>query len=66
MLSRHRGTQNSRRASSPFMRLEEGEERWEAPDHPRMFSLKIGVEPRQIVLSPAWCSNLRLTTGVKI
>ncbi|GFV89942.1 hypothetical protein TNCV_4642851 [Trichonephila clavipes] len=29
------------------------------------FSLKIGAEPSQIVLPPAWCSNLRLTTGVK-
>ncbi|GFV35697.1 hypothetical protein TNCV_1893071 [Trichonephila clavipes] len=24
------------------------------------------MEPRKIVLSPAWCSKLRLTTGVKI
>ncbi|GFT36973.1 pogo transposable element with KRAB [Trichonephila clavipes] len=32
---------------------------------PRVFSLKIGVEPSKIVLSPAWCSKLRLITGVK-
>ncbi|GFS53332.1 cullin-4A [Trichonephila clavipes] len=30
--SRHGGTLNSRRATSPLVRLEE--ERWEAPDHP--------------------------------
>ncbi|GFT28413.1 hypothetical protein TNCV_428331 [Trichonephila clavipes] len=28
-----------------------------------LFSLKIGVEPNQIALSPVWCSNLQLTTG---
>ncbi|GFV57494.1 uncharacterized protein TNCV_4561301 [Trichonephila clavipes] len=28
------GTLNSRRAASPLERWEEGEERWEAPDHP--------------------------------
>ncbi|GFX26816.1 uncharacterized protein TNCV_1839891 [Trichonephila clavipes] len=28
----HGGTLNSRRASSPFMRLVAGEERWEIPD----------------------------------
>ncbi|GFW24157.1 uncharacterized protein TNCV_1847161 [Trichonephila clavipes] len=31
--SRHRGTLNSRRATSPLLRLVEGEERWEDPDH---------------------------------
>ncbi|GFY30231.1 cullin-4A [Trichonephila clavipes] len=35
MPSRHRGTLNSRRAASPFVRLVEGEERWEAPEHPQ-------------------------------
>ncbi|GFX55513.1 uncharacterized protein TNCV_268011 [Trichonephila clavipes] len=29
----HGGTLNSRRAASPLVRLVEGEERWEAPDH---------------------------------
>ncbi|GFT12915.1 hypothetical protein TNCV_5096051 [Trichonephila clavipes] len=29
-----------------------------------LFSFKIGEESIQIVLSPAWCSKLRLTTGV--
>ncbi|GFU23257.1 uncharacterized protein TNCV_2559561 [Trichonephila clavipes] len=31
--SRHGGTLNSRRAASPLVRLVEGKERWEAPDH---------------------------------
>ncbi|GFV69694.1 uncharacterized protein TNCV_4508071 [Trichonephila clavipes] len=31
---RHGGTLNSRRAASPLVRLEDGEERWEAPDPP--------------------------------
>ncbi|GFV44834.1 uncharacterized protein TNCV_563831 [Trichonephila clavipes] len=33
--SRNGGTLNSRRAASPLVRLVEGEERWEAPDHPK-------------------------------
>ncbi|GFT43141.1 uncharacterized protein TNCV_5119921 [Trichonephila clavipes] len=33
--ARHWGTLNSRRAASPLVRLVEGEERWEASDHPR-------------------------------
>ncbi|GFW52838.1 hypothetical protein TNCV_2394171 [Trichonephila clavipes] len=36
------GTRNSRRAASPLVRLAESEERWEASDTPRVFSLKIG------------------------
>ncbi|GFV10378.1 hypothetical protein TNCV_1951511 [Trichonephila clavipes] len=43
---RHGGTSNSRRAASPLVRFVEGEERWEDPDHPRGFSLKIGLSPR--------------------
>ncbi|GFT70908.1 cullin-4A [Trichonephila clavipes] len=31
----HESTLNSRRAASPLVRLVEGEERWEAPDHPQ-------------------------------
>ncbi|GFY24338.1 uncharacterized protein TNCV_1013871 [Trichonephila clavipes] len=61
---RHGATLNSRRAASPLVCLLEGVERWEAPDHSQMSSLKIGVETSQIVLSPDWCSKLRLTTGV--
>ncbi|GFW06539.1 uncharacterized protein TNCV_2188721 [Trichonephila clavipes] len=34
---RHGGTLNSRRAASPLVWLVEGEERWEAPDHPQGF-----------------------------
>ncbi|GFY17128.1 uncharacterized protein TNCV_1089041 [Trichonephila clavipes] len=30
-----RGTLNNRGAASPLVRLVEGEERWEAPDHPQ-------------------------------
>ncbi|GFV63139.1 hypothetical protein TNCV_3025681 [Trichonephila clavipes] len=36
------GTLNSRRASSPLVKLVEGDERWEAPDNTKGFSLKIG------------------------
>ncbi|GFX78644.1 uncharacterized protein TNCV_30841 [Trichonephila clavipes] len=44
--SRHGGTLNSRRdASPPLVRLVEGEERWESPDHSRVFSFKTGVKP---------------------
>ncbi|GFV10715.1 uncharacterized protein TNCV_1755541 [Trichonephila clavipes] len=35
VVSRHGSTLNSRRAASPLVRLVEGEERWEAPDHPQ-------------------------------
>ncbi|GFT86482.1 cullin-4A [Trichonephila clavipes] len=31
------GTLNSRRPASPLVRLMEGEERWEAPDHHQSF-----------------------------
>ncbi|GFT40379.1 DNA-dependent protein kinase catalytic subunit [Trichonephila clavipes] len=52
------GTLNSHRAASHLVRLVEGEERWEASDHPGVFSLKIGVELSKIVLSPAWFENV--------
>ncbi|GFV50981.1 hypothetical protein TNCV_302421 [Trichonephila clavipes] len=42
------GTLISRRAASPLVRLVEREERWEDPDYPRVFSLKIGVEPSKL------------------
>ncbi|GFW17213.1 hypothetical protein TNCV_2763361 [Trichonephila clavipes] len=42
------GTLINRRAASPLVKLVEGEERWVTPYHPRMFSLKIGVELREI------------------
>ncbi|GFV42990.1 uncharacterized protein TNCV_2661851 [Trichonephila clavipes] len=37
--SLHGSTLNSHRAASPLVRLVEVEERWEIPDHPRVFSL---------------------------
>ncbi|GFU49492.1 hypothetical protein TNCV_1590421 [Trichonephila clavipes] len=60
------GTLNSRQAANPLGKLMEGEERWEAPDHlqgvlPENWG---GTEPN--VLSPVWCSKLRLTTGVHL
>ncbi|GFX44280.1 hypothetical protein TNCV_4376681 [Trichonephila clavipes] len=60
------GTLTSRRAVSPLVRRMEEEERWEAFDSHRVVYLKIGEDPSKIVLSPAWCSKLELTTGVKI
>ncbi|GFU63070.1 hypothetical protein TNCV_4123111 [Trichonephila clavipes] len=42
--SRHDVTVRSRWAPSPFIRLMEGEERWEVSDHYQSVSLKIGVE----------------------
>ncbi|GFX73164.1 hypothetical protein TNCV_1244871 [Trichonephila clavipes] len=50
---RHWGTLHRRRGTSPLLRLVEEEDRWEALDHSQGFSFKIGVEPRQTVLSPA-------------
>ncbi|GFX11535.1 hypothetical protein TNCV_5141111 [Trichonephila clavipes] len=62
---RHGGALNSSRAASPLVRLVERREvGGRSLTNPRMCSLKIGVESRQIVLSPAWRSKLRLTTGV--
>ncbi|GFX38064.1 uncharacterized protein TNCV_3836631 [Trichonephila clavipes] len=41
--SRHGSTLNSRRAASPLVRLVEGQERWEAADHPQgVFPLNWG------------------------
>ncbi|GFY28077.1 hypothetical protein TNCV_4394111 [Trichonephila clavipes] len=57
---------NSRRTASPLVRLVEEEERWEAPDYSRVFSLKIGVESNPNVLLPVWSSKLQLTTGVPL
>ncbi|GFU19793.1 DDE_3 domain-containing protein [Trichonephila clavipes] len=60
----HGGTLNSRRITSPLVWLVEGEERWEASDHPQSVLPLNWGEPIQIVLSPVWCSKLRLTTCV--
>ncbi|GFU66660.1 uncharacterized protein TNCV_3111441 [Trichonephila clavipes] len=41
--SRHGGTLNSRRATTPFVRSMEGKEMWEAPEHPQdVFLQKLG------------------------
>ncbi|GFX88993.1 hypothetical protein TNCV_2852931 [Trichonephila clavipes] len=45
VISRQEGTLNSRGPASPLVRLVELEERWEAPDHPSVLSLKIVVKP---------------------
>ncbi|GFV95643.1 hypothetical protein TNCV_4576441 [Trichonephila clavipes] len=52
------------RAASPLVWLVEKEERWEASDHPQSVLPLNWVGPSQIILSPVWCSKLRLTTGV--
>ncbi|GFW05962.1 uncharacterized protein TNCV_4477561 [Trichonephila clavipes] len=61
---RHGVTLNSRRAASPLVWLVEGEERWEASDHPqRVLPLNwVRTEPNRT--APAWCSKPRLTTSV--
>ncbi|GFW38741.1 uncharacterized protein TNCV_3881081 [Trichonephila clavipes] len=48
---RHEGTQNSRRAASPLVRLVKGEERLEASDHPQsVLPLNWGgIEPNHTV-----------------
>ncbi|GFX16375.1 uncharacterized protein TNCV_32491 [Trichonephila clavipes] len=65
--SRHGGTLNSRRATSPLVWLVEGEERWEASDIPQsVLPLNWGgTEPNRTVTCMVliWCSKLRLTTG---
>ncbi|GFX03703.1 uncharacterized protein TNCV_2112751 [Trichonephila clavipes] len=62
--SRHGGTLNSRRAASPLVWLVEGEERLEASGHSQSVLPLNWGGPNQIVLSPVWCSKLRLTTDV--
>ncbi|GFV50751.1 hypothetical protein TNCV_2214121 [Trichonephila clavipes] len=54
-------------SSSKFStrKLVEREDRWEASG-PGCSSSKLGGELSKIVLSPAWCSKLRLTTGIKL
>ncbi|GFV49879.1 uncharacterized protein TNCV_1391611 [Trichonephila clavipes] len=64
--SRHGGSLNSRRAASPLVWLVEGEEEWEASDHPQSILPLNWGGPSQIILSPVWCSKLRITTGVTL
>ncbi|GFX46411.1 uncharacterized protein TNCV_238731 [Trichonephila clavipes] len=61
---RHGGTLNTHQAAILLVKLGEGEERWEASDHPQSILPLNWGEPSQIVLSPVWCSTLRLMTGV--
>ncbi|GFT15866.1 hypothetical protein TNCV_3314531 [Trichonephila clavipes] len=60
----HGDTLNSRRAASPLVGLVEGEGGGRPLAIPKVFYLKIDVEPSQIVLLPAWCSKLRIAKGV--
>ncbi|GFV34259.1 uncharacterized protein TNCV_991801 [Trichonephila clavipes] len=57
--SRHGVTLNSRRASIPLMKLVEGEEKWEAPDHPTLPQNWGGTELNRSVT----CMVLRATTN---
>ncbi|GFX72175.1 uncharacterized protein TNCV_1954511 [Trichonephila clavipes] len=59
--ARHGGTLNSRRVTSPLVRLVEGEERWEAFDHPQsVLPLNWGgIEPNRSVT----CTVLEATAN---
>ncbi|GFT00245.1 transposable element Tc1 transposase [Trichonephila clavipes] len=60
--SRHGGTLNSRQAAHPLVRLVEGEERWEAPDHFQGVIL-LNWGETELNRSVA-CMVLKATTGV--
>ncbi|GFX24503.1 uncharacterized protein TNCV_993181 [Trichonephila clavipes] len=55
----HGDTQNSRRIASPFMRLVEGEERWEVPDHGILPQNRGGTKPNHTVT----CMVLKATAN---
>ncbi|GFW25559.1 uncharacterized protein TNCV_1308201 [Trichonephila clavipes] len=59
--ARHGGTLNSRRAASPLVRFVEGEERWEASDHPQSVLPPnwSGIEPNRTVT----CMMLKATAN---
>ncbi|GFW66060.1 uncharacterized protein TNCV_588861 [Trichonephila clavipes] len=59
--ARHGDTLNSRRAASPLVRLVEGEERWEASDHPQgVLPLNWGgIEPNRTIT----CMVLKATAN---
>ncbi|GFV16638.1 hypothetical protein TNCV_4418251 [Trichonephila clavipes] len=61
-----RVTLDSCKASKPLMRLLEREGGRRPLTASRVFSLEVWVESSQTVLSPAWCSQLGLTTGVHL
>ncbi|GFU88135.1 hypothetical protein TNCV_1337041 [Trichonephila clavipes] len=54
---RQGGTLSSRQATSPLLRLKEGEDRWKSLDYPSVFSFKIWMEPIKILLSSVCCSK---------
>ncbi|GFU20783.1 hypothetical protein TNCV_4173171 [Trichonephila clavipes] len=59
------GFLNSQIVTSPFVRLVEGEERWKAPGRPHcVLPQNLGETEPNLLLSPEWCSKLRITTGV--
>ncbi|GFY33291.1 hypothetical protein TNCV_1241411 [Trichonephila clavipes] len=60
----HEDTLNSHRVASPLLRSVVGVEKWESPDSPRVFFLKIGVEQTLSILSLEWWQWL--TTCVHI
>ncbi|GFX03499.1 hypothetical protein TNCV_4750841 [Trichonephila clavipes] len=51
-----------RRTANSLVSLVEGEEGGRPFTSPKVFSLEIGVDESQIILSHVWCSKLRLTT----
>ncbi|GFT11451.1 zinc finger protein [Trichonephila clavipes] len=59
--ARHRGTLNNRRVASPLVRLVEGEDRWEASDHPQSVlpPNRGGIEPNRTVT----CMELKATAN---
>ncbi|GFV50937.1 hypothetical protein TNCV_301981 [Trichonephila clavipes] len=64
---RHGGTLNSRRASSPLVRLGEREVRWKAPNPPQgCSSSKLGWNRTKSYCHLYGAQGLRLTTGVHL
>ncbi|GFW95531.1 uncharacterized protein TNCV_1722321 [Trichonephila clavipes] len=62
--ARHGGTLNSSRVASPLVRLVEGQERWDAPDHPQGVLPQNRGETELNRSVTVWFSRLWLTTGV--
>ncbi|GFU86342.1 uncharacterized protein TNCV_2116951 [Trichonephila clavipes] len=62
---RHGGFLNSRQAVSPFVRLVEGEQKWEAPDSQGVLRQNWGGNELNLTVT-TWCSRLLLTTGVHL
>ncbi|GFU82748.1 hypothetical protein TNCV_265451 [Trichonephila clavipes] len=58
------GTLSKRRSTCYLIRLREDRDGqgWS----PKVFFLKIRMEPSKIVVLPAWCSKMRLTTVVHL